>query len=93
MRILLLLFVSIQVAFSQSDPLFKIISCSEETLLDGIQVEPGQLVYASSAKLQIPKNGYAGIITIDGYAFKFTNSTWINLIWYWVLSNCIISQK
>lgn len=80
MRILLLLFIPIQFAFSQGDPLFKIISCSEGTLLDGIQIKPGQLVYASSMELAIPKNGYVGVITIDGYAHSFDKDVKTSLI-------------
>jgi hypothetical protein len=80
MRILLLLFVSIQFTFSQSDPLFKIISCSEGALLDGVQVKPGQLVYPVSLKLQIPKKGYVGLITKDGYAHRFEKSLNINVV-------------
>ena len=74
MRILLLLFVSIQFAFSQGDPLFKIISCSEGVTLDGNEVIPGQVVYSNSMKLEIPKKGFAGVMTIEGYAAILTKS-------------------
>jgi len=70
MRILLLIFISIHFAFSQGDPLFKIVSYSEGVLLDGIPVKPGQFVYPTSLKLEIPKRGYAVVITKEGYAGK-----------------------
>lgn len=74
MRILLLLFVSIHFAFSQGDPLFKIISCSEGVTLDGNEVIPGQIVYSNSIKLEIPKKGFAGVMTTEGYAAILTKS-------------------
>ncbi len=80
MRILLLLFVSIQFAFSQDDPLFKIVSCSEGVTLDGNEVIPGQIVYSNSIKLEIPKKGYVGIITAGGLAAEIRMTIKVKLV-------------
>jgi hypothetical protein len=80
MRILLLLFVSIQFAFSQSDPLFKIINCSEGVTLDGNEVAAGQVVYSNSLKLEIPKKGYANVMTIEGYAYGLEQNVRVSLV-------------
>jgi len=72
--IFLILFLTSQLANAQSYPLFKIISCSEGVTLDGVEVKPGLIVYDNSIKLEIPKKGYAGVITIEGYAHKLGKS-------------------
>lgn len=82
MRIIisLILFISSAFANAQSNPLFKIISCSEGVTLDGVEVKPGLIVYDNSIKLEIPKNGYAGVMTIEGYAHVFAKNVKTNLI-------------
>jgi hypothetical protein len=80
MRILLLFFVSIQFAFSQGDPLFKIINCSEGVTLDGNEVAAGQVVYSNSLKLEIPKKGYANVMTIEGYAYGLEQNVRVSLV-------------
>jgi hypothetical protein len=73
MRILIFIFLLTFLpsqAKGQDSPLFIIVSCSEGVMLDGKAVSPGQMVYANSEKILIPKNGYAGVITIDGYTYE-----------------------
>lgn len=72
--IFLILFLTSPLVKAQSNLLFKIISCSEGVTLDGVEVKPGLIVYDNSIKLEIPKKGYAGVITIEGYAHKLGKS-------------------
>lgn len=76
MRIIisLILFLSSFITIAQSKPLFKIISCSEGVMLDGVEVKPGQVVYSNSKGLKISRKGYVGIITVAGDAVKLTKS-------------------
>jgi len=60
--------------FGQDSPLFCIVTCSEDVLLDGNNVQPGQLVYSQSTELSIPRNGYVGVITNEGRAFTYKES-------------------
>lgn len=57
-------------ALAQPKPLFKIISCSEGVTVDGVEAKPGEIIFSNSKKLNIPKGGYAGVITLDGYAYQ-----------------------
>jgi len=69
---LIFIFLSIIISqsYGQDNPLFKIISYSEGVLLDGIPVKPGQVVYSNSIWLEVPKKGFVGVITIDGYSHE-----------------------
>lgn len=78
--IFLILFLTSQLANAQTNPLFKIISCSEGVTLDGVEVKPGLIVYPNSIKLEIPKNGYAGVMTIEGYASSLKESEMVKSI-------------
>jgi hypothetical protein len=71
--IFLLSFLPNQVK-GQDSPLFIIVSCSEGVMLDGKLVSPGQIVDANSKQLTIPRKGYAGVVTIDGYAMEFNGT-------------------
>jgi len=69
-----LLLINLQ-AFAQPKPLFKIISCSEGVMVDGSQIKSGDVIYSNSNKFVIPKTGYVGILTIEGYAHLLTKET------------------
>lgn len=43
-------------------------------MLDGKAVSPGQMVDATSKQLTIPNKGYAGVVTIDGFAEEFNGT-------------------
>jgi hypothetical protein len=58
-------------ANGQNVPLFVIVSCSEGVMLDGKVVSPGQFFSDSANKLKIPKEGYVGIVTNEGYSYLF----------------------
>jgi hypothetical protein len=66
--------------FAQPKPLFKIVSCSEGVMVDGVGVEPNDVIYSDSKKLEIPKGGYAGVITKEGYTGLFHRRVSVKLI-------------
>jgi hypothetical protein len=77
MRIAIFLFLILILSnqtSGQDSPLFVIVSCSEGALLDGKLVSPGEMVSANSVQLTIPGNGYAGVITREGYALELNRS-------------------
>jgi len=79
-----LIFIFLSIIISQSyardNPLFKIISYSEGVLLDGIPVKPGQFVYSTSVMLEIPKPGYVGVITYEGFVYTLRKNVKVNSV-------------
>jgi hypothetical protein len=69
----LILFPSIQ-TWGQGSALFVVVSCSEGVMLDGKAVSPGLIADANSNQLIIPKKGYVGVITYEGFAFELLES-------------------
>lgn len=82
LRILFLfaIITHVQVIHGQDSPLFCIVTCSDDVLLDGNKVVPGQLVYSHSKALFIPEDGYAGVVSNEGYVYKFLKSILIKKV-------------
>jgi hypothetical protein len=77
MRIAIFLFLTIFLSsytLAQDSTLFVIVSCSEGVMVDGKVVNPGQFIDSKSKEIVIPKDGYAGVITNEGYALYLTKS-------------------
>jgi hypothetical protein len=68
-------------AAGQPKPLFKIISCSEGVMVDSELVNPGDIIYSNSNKINIPQTGYLGILTIEGYAHLLTKETQVAAVY------------
>ena len=77
MRYLLALFITLVFgtpSFSQDDVLFKIITLSFGVNVDGGAVAVGDEITGKSKMISIPKNGYLGIVTADGYLYELRSS-------------------
>src|SRR5688572_23897390 len=75
MRILFTLcFLALVVSSNAQEVLFKITSFSTGVSLQERPVSFGMDVVASGEKLIIPKGGFVGVITQDGYSYKLTST-------------------
>jgi hypothetical protein len=81
MRLTLFFYLIICIStVGQPKPLFKIISCSERVTVDGVEAKPGEIIFSNNDKLNIPKGGYACVITLDGYVYKFLRGISVNRV-------------
>ncbi|MBX2897862.1 MAG: hypothetical protein KF763_20640 [Cyclobacteriaceae bacterium] len=74
-----LLLINLQ-AFAQPKPLFKIISCSEGVMVDDELVNPGDIIYSNSNKIDIPQTGYLGILSVEGYPHLLTKKARVAVV-------------
>lgn len=71
--VLVFLFIFISpTLFAQTNPIFKIIACSEGVSIGSIPVKAGMDVLPSNEIINIPVDGYIGVLTTDGYVKKIS---------------------
>lgn len=64
----------VNTVYSQNEVLFKVITLSYGTNIDGNVIGVGDDVTAASKNIIIPKDGYLGVVTADGFAYELRNS-------------------